>query len=123
MAQILLVDDEKVARAMYGDFLTGAGHQVHAVDSLAGAKEAMGRQRFDLVVTDLIFPQSDGMELIERVRVEQPTTEVLVITALEKVDAGGARDQDRRRRLPGEADSPRGALARLPPGAHHRARC
>ncbi len=87
MAQILLVDDEKVARVMYGDFLTGAGHQVLAVGSLAEAREAMGRQRFDLVVTDLIFPQSDGMELIQWVRVEHPTTEVLVITALEKVDA------------------------------------
>lgn len=87
MAQILLVDDERVARVMYGDFLTGAGHQVLAVGSLEEAKTAMGKQRFDLVVTDLIFPQSDGMELIQWVRVQHPTTEVLVITALEKVDA------------------------------------
>ena len=31
MARILLVDDEKVARAVYGDYLTGAGHEVTAV--------------------------------------------------------------------------------------------
>ncbi len=86
MAHILLVDDEKVARALYGDFLTGAGHQVTAVGTSADAREALLRQKFDLVVTDLILPQSDGMELLQFVKVEHPGVEVVVITALDKVD-------------------------------------
>ncbi len=86
MAHILLVDDEKVARALYGDFLTGAGHLVTAVGTSAEAREALLRQRFDLVVTDLILPQSDGMELLQFVKMEHPGVEVVVITALDKVD-------------------------------------
>ena len=86
MAHILLVDDEKVARALYGDFLTGAGHQVTAVGTSAEAREALLRQKFDLVVTDLILPQSDGMELLQFVKMHHPGVEVLVITALDKVD-------------------------------------
>lgn len=86
MAQILLVDDEKVARALYTDFLTGAGHQVLPVASMTEARAALASQRFDLVVTDLIFPQSDGMELLQSVKSQYPGIEVLVITALDKVE-------------------------------------
>lgn len=86
MASILLVDDEKVARALYSDFLTGAGHDVSAVGSSAEAREAMGKAPFDLLVTDLILPQSDGMELLQHVKTTWSGTEVLVITALDKVE-------------------------------------
>lgn len=86
MAQILLVDDEKVARALYGDFLTGAGHQVTAVGSAAEAKDALAKSPFDLLVTDLILPQTDGMELLQHVKSTQPDIEVIVITALDKVE-------------------------------------
>lgn len=86
MAQILLVDDEKVARTLYADFLTGAGHQVVSAASTADAHTALASQKFDLVVTDLIFPQSDGLELLQSVKSRYPGCEVLVITALDKVE-------------------------------------
>lgn len=86
MAQILLVDDEKVARSLYSDFLAGAGHEVTAVGSVAEAKEAMAKTRFAMLVTDLILPQSDGIALLQYVRSTQPDVEVLVITALDKVE-------------------------------------
>lgn len=86
MAQILLVDDEKVARALYADFLTGAGHQVTPCASTTEARAAFAAHRFDLVVTDLIFPQSDGLELLQWVKSQHPGVEVLVITALDKVE-------------------------------------
>ncbi len=86
MAQILLVDDEKVARSLYSDFLAGAGHEVTAVSSAAEAREALDRARFALLVTDLILPRSDGMELLQHVKSNQPDVEVIVITALDKVE-------------------------------------
>ncbi|MBL8951197.1 MAG: diguanylate cyclase [Myxococcaceae bacterium] len=86
MAQVLLVDDEKVARMLYSDFLTGAGHAVHAVANAAEAREALGKYTFDLVVTDLILPNGDGMELLQFVKATYPGVEVVVITALDKVD-------------------------------------
>jgi diguanylate cyclase (GGDEF)-like protein len=86
MAQILLVDDEKLARTLYGDFLTGAGHTVVSAGSSSEAKEALASKKFDLVVTDLILPQRDGMELLQYVKTSWPDVEVVVITALDKVE-------------------------------------
>ena len=80
------MDDEKVARSLYSDFLAGAGHDVTAVGSIGEAKEALLKTRFALLVTDLILPQSDGIALLQYVRSTQPDVEVLVITALDKVE-------------------------------------
>lgn len=86
MAQILLVDDEKIARVLYHDFLTGAGHTVTALPSVAQAKEALETTPFDLVVTDLILPEGDGMELLDYIKLSCPDVPVLVITGLDKVE-------------------------------------
>lgn len=86
MAQILLVDDEKLARSLYSDFLAGAGHEVTAVASAAEAKEALAKSRFSLLVTDLLLAQSDGITLLQFVRSAHPEVPVLIITALDKVE-------------------------------------
>lgn len=86
MARILLVDDEKVARALYGDYLAGAGHEVIAVADMREAQEALSKHAFDVVVTDLILAQGDGMALLQYTKDRHPDIEVIVITALDKVD-------------------------------------
>jgi two-component system, cell cycle response regulator len=86
MARILLVDDEKVARSLYGEYLQASGHGVTAVGSVKEAREALDRERFDAVVTDLILPEGDGMDVLQLTKERQPNTEVIVITALDKVD-------------------------------------
>ncbi len=86
MARILLVDDEKVSRALYGDYLAGAGHTVTSVSTLAAAKDALAETRYDAVITDLILPGGNGMEVLQHVRQNHPGIEVVVITALDKVD-------------------------------------
>lgn len=86
MARILLVDDEKVARALYGDYLMGAGHEVVAVPGMPEAQDALARGSFDVVVTDLILAQGDGMALLQFTKDRHPDIEVIVITALDKVD-------------------------------------
>jgi CheY-like chemotaxis protein len=86
MATILLVDDEKVARTVYGDYLAEAGHTVTCVGSVAEARAALALHRVDLVVTDLILPAGDGMDVLQHTRERYPGVEVVVITALDKVD-------------------------------------
>lgn len=85
MARILLVDDEKVARALYGDLLTAAGHQVSAVGSVGEARTALEAHAYDVVVTDLLLPHGDGMEVLRYAKERHPDVEVIVITALDKV--------------------------------------
>lgn len=86
MARILLVDDEKIARTLYGDYLTAVGHTVTAVATFLEARQALAADRFDAVVTDLILPGGDGMEVLRHVRERHPGVEVVVITGLDKVD-------------------------------------
>jgi diguanylate cyclase (GGDEF)-like protein len=86
MARILLVDDEKMARTLYGDYLTAAGHSVTAVGGLSEAQEALASAPFDAVVTDLILQGSDGMEVLRHTKERYPGIEVVVITGLDKVD-------------------------------------
>ena len=85
MARILLVDDEKVARTVYGDYLADAGHEVHTVGGVNEAQAALAQKPFDIVVTDLILPQGDGMEVLRHTKERYPDVEVVLITALDKV--------------------------------------
>jgi two-component system cell cycle response regulator len=85
MARVLLVDDEKVARAVYGDYLADAGHVVRAANGVSEARAALAREPFDIVVTDLILPQGDGMEVLRHTKERYPDVAVVLITALDKV--------------------------------------
>jgi two-component system, cell cycle response regulator len=86
MARILLVDDDTLARTLYGDYLTAAGHGVTAVPDLERAQRALAADRYDAVVTDLILPGGDGMEILRYARERYPGIEVVVLTGLDKVD-------------------------------------
>ncbi len=86
MARILLVDDDKLARTLYGDYLMAAGHGVTAVGDLEQAQRALAADRYDAVVTDLILPGGDGMEILRYARERYPGIEVVVLTGLDTVD-------------------------------------
>jgi len=86
MARILLVDDDKVARTLYSDYLTGIGHTITSVSTLKSSKEALAEARYDAVVTDLILPEGNGMEVLQHVKETYPGVQVIVITGLDKVD-------------------------------------
>lgn len=87
MPRILLVDDERVARALYGDYLRAAGHQVVEAGGLVEARRILEEEAaFDAVVTDLILPEGDGIDLLRYARSHHPGVEVVVITALDRVE-------------------------------------
>jgi len=81
MARILVVDDEEGIRSFMAEVLADAGHTVtEAVDG-AHAAELLARQSFHVLVTDLKMPRLGGLDLLRRVRAEQPETEAIVLTA------------------------------------------
>ena len=98
MSSILVVDDERGIRALCGDVLGRAGHEVEAVDSAAGALAAVQRRRFDLVLCDINLPDQDGVSLLPRLLLGEPAPAVLLITAYPSIDTAvrgmklGARD-------------------------------
>ena len=85
-AAVLLVDDERFARTVYSDYLRVAGYEVQVADTADAALEALRRRRFDLLITDIILPGADGLELLSEAKRLDSNIEALVITALDRVD-------------------------------------
>jgi diguanylate cyclase (GGDEF)-like protein len=85
-AAVLLVDDERFARTVYSDYLRVAGYDVQVAESADAALAALRARRFDLLITDIILPGADGLELLGEAKRLDPNLEVIVITALDRVD-------------------------------------
>lgn len=81
MGRILVADDERGVRMFIADTLKLAGHDVVAVEDGQAAADALAKQAFELLVTDLKMPRMDGMTLVRKVRAEHPDVEVIMLTA------------------------------------------
>ncbi len=81
MARILVVDDEDGLRDFLSDTLEAAGHAVECASDGTAAYRILCSRAFHVLVTDLKMPGIDGMELVRRMRREQPELEVVVLTA------------------------------------------
>ena len=66
--RVLVVDDEPDARDLIATVLKGRGAEVVTVDSGDEALQEMGRQEFDVLISDIGMPVMDGYGLIEKVR-------------------------------------------------------
>ena len=80
MTQVLLVDDDSIVLDTLAQILEGAGYDVRAVSSGADALESYQHQRPDVVVTDIIMPEMDGIEFIQRVRQLDPSAKIIAIS-------------------------------------------
>ena len=60
---ILVADDEDSIRSLLEHFLKNAGHKVIVVSNAREACEAMKKQTFDLVITDVLMPGRTAMSL------------------------------------------------------------
>ena len=64
MAEILVVDDMEDVRKTIGSMLKRGGHNVTLAANGIKAIALLERQRFDLVVTDILMPEGDGTEIM-----------------------------------------------------------
>ena len=74
--KILLVDDEKLHREMYSDYLTKHGFDVTCESNAVSALEKLSKKRFDLLVTDIMMAGMNGLELIKTIREDMKISEV-----------------------------------------------
>jgi ATP-dependent Lon protease len=76
----LVVDDEEIARTNVEHVLKKEGYFVATATNGLEALEQLRAGAFDLVLTDLLMMKVGGMELLERIKSDYPSTEVIVIT-------------------------------------------
>ena len=85
-AKILLGDDEATVREAYSEILRQVGHEV---DTAADGDAVVERVRgvdYDIVLTDVVFPPTDGIEVLKTVKRIRPSTPVVLITGHATVD-------------------------------------
>ena len=83
--KILIADDEESIRFTFTEFLTGAGYQVEATDSLSDCIKRMQAEPFDLLFLDIGFGADNGIESIHALKVLQPNCKVVIITGKPRV--------------------------------------
>jgi len=88
MGRILVVDDEDGVREFLTDALAMDGHEVVAVANGIEALRVVQQRSFDLMLTDLRMPGAlTGIDLLRKLKSEQPDTEVIVLTAHGSVES------------------------------------
>jgi len=83
---ILLVEDDDDVRDVVKDTLSFAGFAVNTAHDGVEATEKILNTEFDLVLTDLMMPRMDGMDLLKHVKQTQPKTNVIIMTGFGSVE-------------------------------------
>ncbi len=79
--RILVVDDEESTLYLLQKYLSGLGYQVEITPSGLEAIELVRNTAFDLLLLDLKMPRMDGLETLRRLRQEDGSVSVLIMTA------------------------------------------
>jgi len=77
MANILLVDDDIPLLEAQGEFLRRAGHTVSTAANGKKAMDLVAQNDFDLVITDLIMPEKEGLETIAELQRKAPKIKII----------------------------------------------
>ena len=80
MASILLVEDDDNVRDILQMALVGAGHEVEVAPDGKVALVAYRRHASDLVITDLVMPEKDGLQMIMELRRLDPAVKIIAMS-------------------------------------------
>ncbi len=85
--KILLVDDEEAIRKMVRVVLGDELYEFEEAGNGLDAQKFLGKQPFDLIISDVIMPDCDGIELVMAVRRTLPEIKVIVMSGGGRVRA------------------------------------
>lgn len=104
---VLVADDDRTIRTVLTQALTRAGCKVHATSSLTTLMRWVEEGRGDLVITDVMMPDGNGIEMIPKISQERPDLPVIVISAQNTImTAIQANEVDAHDYLPKPFDLP-----------------
>lgn len=81
MGRILVADDEEYIASLISDCLSAEGHEVVIAQNGLLAYHRFKDSPFDLLITDIIMPEMDGLELIKQVKKLRPETSIIAMSA------------------------------------------
>ena len=99
MIRILLAEDDTVMREYLTRALERAGYAVTAVDRGTAALPLIQAEHFDLLLTDIVMPEMDGIELAQKVADIAPAMRVMFITGFAAVTLRAGKQMPQARVL------------------------
>lgn len=87
MAVVLLIDDDELVRGFFRQVLEGAGYGVVEASSARNGLRLLRERPIDLVITDILMPDMDGLEVTRVLHRDFPKVKVIAVS-------GGAQDID-----------------------------
>lgn len=81
-ARVLVVEDDLAVRRVVAGMLAMGGLEAVAVETGAGLRDALAGNAYDVVVTDMMMPEVDGLDVLEWVRANRPAVPVVLLSAL-----------------------------------------
>ncbi len=84
--RLLIVDDEQTLRESLQRVFSREGYDADAVNSAESALELLASNVYHVVITDIILPGIDGIELLKRIKEKLPEQLVIIITAYASID-------------------------------------
>ena len=78
---ILVADDDRTIRTVLTQALTRAGCKVHATSSLTTLMRWVGEGKGDVVISDVMMPDGNGLEMLPKIQQDRPGLPVIVISA------------------------------------------
>ena len=85
MLRILLAEDDEAMRVYLARALEKVGYRVTAVDNGVAALPLLTDEPFDLLLTDIVMPEMDGIELARRAAELDPDIKIMFITGFAAV--------------------------------------
>ncbi|HLY88393.1 MAG TPA: sigma 54-interacting transcriptional regulator, partial [Acetobacteraceae bacterium] len=79
--RVLVVDDDAAIRTVVREALRRAGHLVEAVGSIADLRHAIGTFAPDVLITDVMLPDGDGLDLVPELLERHPDLPIIVLSA------------------------------------------
>lgn len=87
MARVLIIDDEEQVRKLIREVLEGAGHEVVEARNGREGMKLYEANPTDLVITDLVMPEQEGLETITALRRQFPGVKIIAVSgAQQKLD-------------------------------------
>lgn len=98
MEKILVVEDDSFFREVFTDLLHEEGYQVDTATSGGEALERLNGRNYHVVITDLVLPDISGLDILSKVKDQDPAIDVIVVTGHANLETAifalkhGARD-------------------------------
>lgn len=92
MIRILLAEDDQAMRTYLARALQNAGYDVVAVECGTDALPFLESETFDLLLSDIVMPEMDGIELAQRCAEISPMTKIMFITGFAAVTLRASRE-------------------------------